>query len=153
MHACFSVHSPQESRGKSASAGNPRASTEVVQKCLPLVFLLHFIYVFTFCILMPLRIACRFLEIRISHWCVLTPSNTLYLVFTLRHVPASTGCARRNDIVLLSLRAVSESRAFSKDFLSDCFLTCVARFTFIYYDLYSSASREIFPRELESLSP
>lgn len=69
MHACFSVHSPQESRGKSASAGNPRASTEVVQKCLPLVFLLHFIYVFTFCILMPLRIACRFLEIRIPLVC------------------------------------------------------------------------------------
>lgn len=58
--------------------------------------------------------------------------------------------------MLLPLRVVSESRAFSKDFLSDCFLTCVARFplpvfTVIYMQVqaekFSLLSSNLFPLE------
>lgn len=46
-----------------------RSLTGAALKCLPLFFLLHFMYMFMFCILMPLRRACRFIKIRIPLVC------------------------------------------------------------------------------------
>lgn len=69
----------------------------------------------------------------------------MYLIFTLCDVPAFTGCVGMSAVVLL-FKTGSELKAFTKGFLSDCFLERVARFpSLLFTVIYIQILKRNFP--------